>query len=507
MSSNNVFEDAYRNSKKMLRSLDFFAAPVYLTYKGEKSYKTLSGGIFTILLLLFLFFYIIYLLEILFTQDYAQESTTTKVTDLYNTDEVHEIGDAGFAFAFAYTGDNAEFLLDSQYFTLRIIQNKFFRDENNDITNITEDLGAQLCGDNFPYNKQNELDRLSIATFFCPVNYGYSLTSNQYSDYHENIEIRLERCSTGCVSSVLINSFIQDGSFELVTVNSYFDFKDYSDPVKQYLQQGDLSYLIQDFAQLIDITIQENNAETFDSIFFNVSPEEERFYSVGERRYKVAPESSINAIFRIRFTLDDAVITHERTVFTILDMIGQIGGVYGLLFLLGQVIFGYISEKYFLRSVISKLFHFDIQNIKYENKRTAAETETPNKSDSLSQSENKDKDNSNHKEEEKQPYHDDQHKSLNIDEEDLKNEGGSSSDSDSYSQSISQDHRSSSLQNEIGNTGTSKAIGFNTTQNSRRTERSFRDSMTELLQKAQTSIKNRREFRLYQRDFLSRFGC
>lgn len=302
----------YRLFKKGVKHTDSFSTPIYLTYKGEQKYKTIYGGLTSILLSIFIFLYTIYLFNILITRGDTSTSTNTEVKDLYQSSKVHEIGKANFAFAFAYRGTNADFLLDSQYFTLKIVQKQQRTDANGNKVITEIDLGVQFWGDTFPYSDKTQTSKLGIAAFFCPKTFDYSLSANQYSDYYETIEIRLERCSAGCGATTIIDNFFVDGYFELVITNSYFDFNDYDQPVKQYLEQGDFSYLITDFAQLIDVTVRYNEASMSDNYFSNIDDEKDSFYSIGERTYKMAPETSVNAVFQITFRLDEMQTYYAR---------------------------------------------------------------------------------------------------------------------------------------------------------------------------------------------------
>ena len=73
-----------------VRSLDFFAVPVSLTYKGEKWFKTQLGGYCTLVLILSFFIYCGFALEklmfnpVLVNNSYNSFFSSYLNTDIYN---------------------------------------------------------------------------------------------------------------------------------------------------------------------------------------------------------------------------------------------------------------------------------------------------------------------------------------------------------------------------------------------------------------------------------------
>jgi hypothetical protein len=71
----------------------------------------------------------------------------------------------------------------------------------------------------------------------------------------------------------------------------------------------------------------------------------------------------------ISMVLDPQIDQYEREVFTILDLIGNIGGLLEVCQLGGVFIIGVFSEKLFYFSVINRLHHLEVDTINKSRKK------------------------------------------------------------------------------------------------------------------------------------------
>jgi len=56
------------------------------------------------------------------------------------------------------------------------------------------------------------------------------------SDKFNAIEIYIQKCNTGCQPDAVIKNILDTHFVELALINSYFDFEDYENPVRTYLE-------------------------------------------------------------------------------------------------------------------------------------------------------------------------------------------------------------------------------------------------------------------------------
>ena len=72
------------------------------------------------------------------------------------------------------------------------------------------------------------------------------------------------------------------------------------------------------------------------------------------------PNSDTNVVMRMEFETSSDEITHERQVYTLLDMLGDVGGLLDMLTYLGQMILAMIfkvSGSETIRYLVGALFY------------------------------------------------------------------------------------------------------------------------------------------------------
>ncbi len=100
------------------------------------------------------------------------------------------------------------------------------------------------CGnENFNYRDQEEVTKYGINKFMCFKDHNYSLQGDFYSRYFKYIELRLYKCinSTSfnsCASNEEISDYFKIRKFSVAFVNSYFDFNDFENPIKTFIDDS-----------------------------------------------------------------------------------------------------------------------------------------------------------------------------------------------------------------------------------------------------------------------------
>ena len=83
------------------------------------------------------------------------------------------------------------------------------------------------------------MERLGIHEFYCPTTRNLLAQGNSLSEDFLFIELNVLKCTSSCPGDLAdkINGLTLDVPF----VNTFFDFDDYNDPVKTYID-GRLAY-------------------------------------------------------------------------------------------------------------------------------------------------------------------------------------------------------------------------------------------------------------------------
>jgi hypothetical protein len=147
-------------------------------------------------------------------------------------------------------------------------------------------------------------------------------------------------------------------SFALL--NAFYNFEDYSSPITTYLESFNDVSLVKGVAQAFQKEILINEVKSQNYLFYSDSPKTETFYSLDAsisklNNYEASNKPYIEAIFSLSNRYD----VYERNVYTIFDMLGQLGGVFEILFILGSYVVPFISRKMFYNSLISDLYYVE----------------------------------------------------------------------------------------------------------------------------------------------------
>lgn len=176
----------------LLKSNDLYAKTITLTYKGNKSFKTVLGGVLSfIIFMIILVMLIIYAVKV-FSYGNTQVYTKTLIKELMNDSTKHYIGKNGFAFAMTYidtlTGVlNDNKLDDPSYFVVKLQQATYTR-VNGTYVRTGNDIPLSKCNDTFPYDDKEVYDKLGLANYLCPESTDYYIQSEFNSDLYYDLE-------------------------------------------------------------------------------------------------------------------------------------------------------------------------------------------------------------------------------------------------------------------------------------------------------------------------------
>ena len=152
-------------------------------------------------------------------------------------------------------------------------------------------------------------------------------------------------------------------------ISTYFDFNDFTNPVKSYWQNLNNIGLIKDTTVSRAYNVKVNEVYDNSNIIFGSQTfsSNYNFYSIEKGDADFYQFSGNKNIYLyITFALDSKVNQYYRTSYSFWDMFGYIGGIYGLLKALGYFTFNFLTKRQFYTSVLSELYHVDV--VSEENK-------------------------------------------------------------------------------------------------------------------------------------------
>jgi hypothetical protein len=162
---------------------------------------------------------------------------------------------------------------------------------------------------------------------------------------------------------------------EVAVTNAYFDFDDYDKPVKNYLDDRFFTRLLN--LQRIEQTVylRNNQIEAQDSFFaYTPGGSESEFINFERFEERLKGDSyannpvmvckfidfcAVNIVLALKFTKDQQVQSYERSVFGLLALTGNLGGLFEVLERTGALLVSFFSAKIFLFSLFSSLYQVD----------------------------------------------------------------------------------------------------------------------------------------------------
>ena len=158
-----------------------------------------------------------------------------------------------------------------------------------------------------------------------------------------------------------INNLINQSYIDIAIISSYFDFDDYDDPIHYYLQDMNMYNFIPNLGIQVQYQVRLNQAVINDDIFLGSQgiSSEVSFYNIERKRISYSNIDFNNAYLQVYINLDPQVDQYQRTVYSFLDMLGFIGGIFELLKTFGYLLVCYFIKRAYYSSIISKLYHVE----------------------------------------------------------------------------------------------------------------------------------------------------
>ena len=348
-----------------IKSQDLYAKSIKLTIKGKDKLSTTYGGLMSTIIKLAILVNAVILLFVIYNRNDTKKAVNKVIKDLINDDTKHYIGKSTFGIALGYVRNSTrtKFLLDPTYFLLQIGMLTTTRN-NTDYTETFVELEYERCGDNFPYDDQKTYSRVGIEDYLCLKNDDYYLSSDLNGDVSTALVFYVWKWqgdeNITCKSDQEIQNVIDEGYLNIALLSSYFDFDDYENPIKTYLNDFNVLSFTDGLSQTYEIKVQENEALIADNIWYTGSYERKKFYNANEQKYLVYRPSIVkDTIAYIMVNLNRETEQYERVVYSFFDMFGYLGGLFDFLFFAGYLSVNFINEKYLNLTLLSNLYQVE----------------------------------------------------------------------------------------------------------------------------------------------------
>ena len=204
-------------------------------------------------------------------------------------------------------GSKYDILSDETYISMRINQISIYK---QDITIKTMQL-VNWTYDYFPNINKQLLQKMNINYYLWPESTDLYVMGNTFADNFTFFELLITRWSgtdskgNHWKSDTEIDAAIDSTFIQFAMINNYFDFDDFNQPIKSYLDDQFYYPLTSGLSKKTDMYIRQNTVEQKDSLFrYQPSGSESSFISIESVIEKFTKINSKNVVLIASFYKD-----------------------------------------------------------------------------------------------------------------------------------------------------------------------------------------------------------
>ncbi|CAI2382433.1 unnamed protein product [Moneuplotes crassus] len=356
----NILKKSSKYILEKVRDRDMYPRPIAFTFKGKEEFRTLFGGLISMAIQVVIVLYAYIMLKIMIERNDTSKSVNTIVSDILNDKSPVSLNTTDFSFAFdAFILDDDNFdFNNNEYFEIELLQ--WIKQPDTGELSSTN-IPYERCGTSlFQYYNQTEVQKLGIQEYLCPLSRNYIVQGNSLSTDFIYLEFNIVKCTEACPAD--LEDKISRLRVEIPFVNTYFDFDDYTSPVKTYIDGRLVVDMLPGYVKRDDVFIQKNEAEIQDSYFaYQPGGSKKEFVEIHrvDSRLAVQIDDVDNTIYKLLFVKDAETKSYERQVFSLLEVTGNIGGLFEILERTGGFLVALFSGRMFLFSILTKLYHVE----------------------------------------------------------------------------------------------------------------------------------------------------
>ncbi|CDW91266.1 UNKNOWN [Stylonychia lemnae] len=365
------------------KSLDQFGRKVLLTFEGEESYKTSFGALISLFLIITLLCYAAFKGINLYNKYNPNISRVSLIRDMSDGLLVKP-QNTGFDFAIGLRKDlhpSIGFITIKQagyYITDQLDQYG-----NPKRPKLTYPLKFHKCGtEYFNYPNQSEVVEKGISNYLCLDKDDYKFQGNFYQKNFQYLEIKLWKCqnqssianrtdvpnsdgtydynySGECQDQQVIDDYFNQEVFSLAFINTYFDFFNFREqnPIRKFIDDQFFLELESSKIKKANIYFQVQKGNLQDEYIQFGQYEEIEFHQLKNfRQYDKGYTNDEGHIVALYMRLDNEYDLYNRKIYSILELLGDIGGLYRALSAIGIFIVAQIASTLFFSDVMTKIY-------------------------------------------------------------------------------------------------------------------------------------------------------
>ncbi|CAI2363669.1 unnamed protein product [Moneuplotes crassus] len=343
-----------------LKGADMFSYKFTLNFKQKKNYHTFIGAGVSIIICIICILYAIFLFSAMF-----QRKRTSTNSGIIRTDKIQEplnvtMNDEGIYIALSARAGNASGIdaIEEGIVKIRLAGIKFKLNRLVNSEGGIPEISSEIhkCNQtSFPYDPQISTNRLEINyPLYCFDR--ADLMKLVYRDFNEGDNIQFALLSDVCPG----NSCTEDQKeiaeshpieINLLVLSKYYDSSDPINPVKTYVQNDYSFYIPKGKLSFYNYDLVRNrySISDWDSVLLGEKSGE--FYDIEQGSNYFGEIQTGGTGLSILFKVSSVIRNYETSVIGFLDVFGQVGGLFEILFLFSSILVKRVTEVLYKRDI------------------------------------------------------------------------------------------------------------------------------------------------------------
>ena len=222
------------------------------------------------------------------------------------------------------------------------------------LTDSANSLDMEPCDE---HNFSDDPDILALVQGYQCISSStnFTLSGNSFSRNYSNLEILFQEwVGIGCKTPNERYLKLHFSNIHFVILSTYLDFDNIEKPIQKFydFRIDSLSY---ETSADETFYIKPNEYSLQDSKFGIGSPKTGNFYTKSRSEKTVTQRNLSLLTHRYIFTLDAEYEQYERTMMTVFEVIGTVGGVYEMIYLFMKFLVPLVTTRIFEHSLVSRL--------------------------------------------------------------------------------------------------------------------------------------------------------
>lgn len=355
----------WKSFKSGISSFDMFCMPITLNYKGRDSFRTIIGGSISIVIFALFSVILTKLLRVMFDKSQVKSTENTVFYDTFSDTTEHFPLESEMTIAFYINSQSTSQAYAETYFNFYEVTNQY--DNQTGLTTKSKrTIEVDDCRNmNFSPKLTEKFSKIAKGFLLCPKTLNATLKGGWHSS--ENIywdfSIYKTNCSS-CMSWERYKTEMIELSVQVFILSPYLDYHSESEPLK--IGINDDNYVLMSPSRYTGFNIKvRKNQYKINGNYLLDDYKEGSFYNSEKASQSYGAVYDSDLIFgSIQFSLDSTTVIYEASVYTLFDLISQVGGSFEVVREIFSFMIGYFYSKMY--------YHYTLNSINRQSSKHCA---------------------------------------------------------------------------------------------------------------------------------------